>query len=71
MGKNRLKAKLIIIASVKICPIHIVSTCAVLESVLLTAILFAASSSGDVGESLHVRTNHQQEVCTRNHCGYR
>lgn len=32
-GKNSVNAKLIIIASVKICPIHIVSTCAVSGSV--------------------------------------
>lgn len=68
---HSLKAKLITIAPVKICLIHIVSNCALSEYVLLTAILFAASSSGDVGESLHVRTHHQQKVCTRHHRGYR
>lgn len=50
-----------------ICWICTVSACAV----LLTAILFAASSSGDVGEPLHIWTHHQQKVCAGNHRGHR
>lgn len=36
-----------------------------------TAILLASSASGDVGESVHFWTRHQQKDGSGHHCGYR
>lgn len=75
-GKPSLKARLIMICLIHISP----NLCSAVMRFfgdfflflsLLTAVLLAAPSPGDVRESLHVRTHYKQKNCAGHHRGSR